>query len=237
MTHLQKLAMHRSAHPAAALLPPAQFTMERAQGERYIWRIIPFAGALTLLALAWLSLMALQSYRAVTEEAPTLSRLEEIWAQILFFDQSLSMSAQAAAASSDPKWDVQYRRSAAQLVRNVNRAAVTATARLPGWRSAGTDAATDAVMAMEDHATFAAGVAQFSRSLKQAIDAEKWRLQARVQRTLSVAVLLGPILILGWSSVLLAVRGWRVAVRRSNQQRNEQISALLGRYRRALHAG
>ena len=191
--------------------------------DRLLWSVT-LAVSLTLLTLGWLSWTTYRGYRFVTGQLPAISHMEELRGQILFFDEVLTMSARMSAATGDPQWEARYRRFEPQLDQVLKETMRLAPAAASSQAAAQTETANAKLVAMENRAfelvrqgqqagarqllssdeyesqkkVYAAGMAEFSRSLKQRIDSMRAQRQVQVFWNVVIAAVSAPLLIMVW---------------------------------------
>ena len=182
-----------------------------------------------MLWSVWAAYDSARKFGAVSEEG---LRLEQLRGQILHFDEILTMSARMAAATGDPLWEARYREAEPQLTDAIEAAQTL----VPEADATGqTDAANDALVALEDQAfalvrdgrledardvlasddyaghkaVYAAGMTALGDRLNAVAreTTEAVRKRAGFQFVGSLIAL--PLLIAGWWFVLGVMNRWR----------------------------
>jgi diguanylate cyclase (GGDEF)-like protein len=220
--------------------------------KNWLQRLIVLSAVLTLLIVGLFSATNLVAYRFLTGPMQALIRVKDLQITVLVMDEALTKSARLAAATGDPEWEARYRRLEPQLAQAMAEVQRLELAPAYGQAVARSDAANRERVAMEQHAfdllrqgqgaaaqvllsgepyqarksDFAAGIADIGRLLKQDIDAVQEDRRVRLLWSLALAVLLTPVLIVGWWLVLRAARRWQGAVLESTRQMNRKTEEL-----------
>ena len=223
--------------------------------DRFIWSVT----LLTLLTLGWLSWTTFRAYHFVAEQLPAIGHMEELQGQVVFFDEVLTMSARMSAATGDPQWEARYRRFEPQLAQALKDATRLAPALASDSAIARTEAANARLVAMENRAfelvrqgqqagarqvlssdeyesqkkIYAAGMAEFNRSLRQAFDSTLAQRRAQVLWSVVSASVSVPLLIVGWWIVWRTARQWEIVTAKAKRQLTGAVSDLT-RFKAAL---
>jgi diguanylate cyclase (GGDEF)-like protein len=213
---------------------------------------IALAAVLSLLILGYLSWDAYNDYRYAETQLPKIGRMEIVRAEIVHFDEVLTMSARMAAASGNLEWEARYRRFEPQLDLSINEALQLDPDASYGEASAKTDAANVALVTMENRAfelvrqgkkaeaqrllssgeyeaqkkIYAEGMSEFNGRLLQASDSVRSILQTKMLWSTVTTIASAMLLMLGSLFVFRATRRWQAAIVESNRQLSSKTAEL-----------
>ncbi|NRF65699.1 EAL domain-containing protein [Aquincola sp. S2] len=213
---------------------------------------VTLATVLALFAIGALSWEAHRDYRHAEVQLPAIARMEKTRADIVHFDEVLTMSARMAAATGNPAWEARYRRFEPRLDEAIKEAMRLDPDGLQGSAAAKTHAANVALVAMEHRAfemvrrgetgeaqrllsaaeyegykgIYAAGMTEFNRRLSQASGSMRSQREANMRRSAIATTARAVFLILGASYVFVLVRRWQAFIVERNRQLSDKSAAL-----------
>lgn len=234
-------------------LRPASFLRAAFGKDRLLWGIT-LGAALALAVFLWLLVTSLRGYQSAIVQLAAINRMEQLLDQLRFFDEVLTMSARMSAATDDPHWAANYRRTGSRL-----NEALQETVRLaPAWGGGSAAAETNAARAklaaresrvfelvrqgrkaealqflagnefQAEKRIYTGGAEEVRQLLKQTSTAVRARRNVEMRRVALAAAIGVPLLTLGWLLVFQAARRRRAAAVESTRLLLKQTAALTG---------
>jgi len=223
----------------------------RAGKDRLLWGIT-LGAALALAVFLWLLVTSLRGYQSALVQLAAINRMEQLLDQLRFFDEVLTMSARMSAATGDPRWAANYRRTGSRLNEALQETVRLAPAWGGGSAAAETKAARAKLTARESRVfelvrqgrkaealqflagnefeaekkIYTGGAEEVRQLLKQTLTAVRARRNVEMRRVALAAATGVPLLTLGWLAVFQAARRRRTGAVESTRLLLKQTAAL-----------
>ena len=176
-------------------------------------------------------------------------RAEELRGRILHLDEVLTMSARMTAATGNLRWEQRYHQFEPVLDKTIKEAIILVPNAYEGEAATRTDMANIALVEMENRAfalvreghkedarellfggeyemqkqIYAKGMAEFSKSISTAIDAELKEQERRFKFYAMFVGMLLPFLLFAWLVVFRAINKWKVFMEANNRILDQKI--------------
>lgn len=214
--------------------------------------LLTVAVVLTSAALLWLAWGLYQAHEVFRTRVARALKAEELRGTIAHLDEALTMSAHMAAASGDKRWEERYRELEPRL-----GAAIRAAMRLQpegyAGKAAQTDAANAKLVDMESQAfelvrqgrvdqaqailsgepykaqkrLYADSMARMAVLLREDVNMAVLSERNRALTYVAVAIVVVPVLILGWLAILQLLRRSHATLIESNEKLATQAERLV----------
>ena len=212
-------------------------------------RALSSALAVTALALAWVIWSVVASITGLEARARRDQRIEAVRGTIVHLDEVLTMSARMAAATGDLQWEERYRRVEPALSAAISEAMQMAQETGASEFVARTDAANNALVAMENHAfelvrhdrvaaaretifnaeydrqkaIYAAGLEQLRAALEASRESAGASQARRVRIFVLTSAITLAILLVSWFSALRTMVRWKAALTRGHLELDRRV--------------